>query len=128
MGGDADQITPVVVGCYPDARREHATPVHLVDFGLYSLDDVHRLLTAAHQHDSLNYVGIGVAAGNAEPLGVIDLCLGDVFKKDWRSALLAEHDVVDVVQRADEAYAPHISGLLPDIQSAGANVDVAVRY
>ena len=86
---------------------------------------LHGALELLHQHDAGDDVGRVVAAGDAEPRREADLHLGDVGQQHRHAALLRQHDVADVLERADDAEAAHVDRLLADRDGAAADIGVA---
>src|SRR5215510_6964189 len=108
LSGDVDQVAPVIEGLDLDACRKQPGVVDLVNFRRDSLDYLDRVFATPHQHDAFNDVRVCVAPGDAQPLGVPDFSLGDIFQINRGSSGLREHNVIDVVERADQADAPHV--------------------
>ncbi len=72
----------------------------LLHRGAHALDHLHGAFELLHQHDAGDDVGPVVTAGHAEPRREADLDLGDVGQQHRHAALLGQHDIADVLDRA----------------------------
>ncbi len=126
MGGDVDQVAPVVDLLDVDARRQKARGVDLLDLGLDRLDGRHALVAAVHQHDALDDVVVPVLAGDAEPGLIAHAHLGHVAQQHRRAARGAQQGVLDLSGRVDQAYAAHDGRLVAEVHRLAADVDVGV--
>ena len=84
------------------------------------------LLAAPHQHDALHDVVVLVEAGDPEPRLLADRYMRDVADQNRIAARLRHHGVVQIVDRADQAYAAHHGGLRADIDGVAADIDVGI--
>src|SRR5262249_32934065 len=93
----------------------------------YASDNFHGAFELLHQHDAEDDVGGVVTAGHAKPRRVPDGDLGDVGQEHRHAALLGQHDVAHVLERADDADAAHVDLLLPHRDGPAADVGVPGR-
>ena len=66
LRGDVDEVLAIVDALDAHAGRQDVRTVDALDFALDALDGRHALLAAAHQHDALHDVVVGILAGDAE--------------------------------------------------------------
>ncbi len=127
LHGDGDQIAAIVERLDLHAGRQRAVGVDAFDGGAHALHHLHRAFELLHQHDAGDDVRGVVAARDAQPGHEADLDLGDVRQQYRNAALLGEHDVADVFERADDADAAHVDRLLADRDRPPADIGVAGR-
>ena len=121
-----DEVLAIVDALDAHARRENVRTVDALDFALDAFDRRHALLAAAHQHDPLHDVVIGIVAGNAEARLLPDRDGGDIPHQDRVAAALGQHGVAEILDRANEPDAPDHRRLRADIHGIAADIDVAV--
>ena len=135
--GDVHQRGAVVIGYELHARRQRAVAVQGGDGRLDARHDVVGVLGASHDHDRGHHVVVVIAAGDAEARHVADVDPRDVLHQHRHAVVLAEDDVLDVVDVialgeivvaavVDEPHAADVHGLLADRDLAAADVDVRV--
>src|SRR6185369_13737879 len=123
--GDGDEIAAIVERVDLDARRQAAVGVDTLDGLAHARYHIHGALELLHQHDAEDDVVFVVARGDAEARREADLDAGDVGQDHRQAALLAEHDVADVGERAEYADAAYVYRLLAHRDGAAAHVGVA---
>src|SRR5262249_729766 len=121
------QLTAVVERFDLHAWRQAAVAVDARDrlaHARYYLTGAFELL---HQHDAEHDIGLVVAASDAEPRHVAGLDFCHIGKQHWQTALLVDHDFVDVVERSERADAAPLDRLLADRDCAAADIGIAGR-
>ena len=95
--GHGDQRRAVVKRNNPDARRQAAVVIDPVNGRLDLRNHVGGFFGAPLHDDCADHVVVRVAAQNAEPRPVADGDLADILHQHRNAVLLAQNDVLDVV-------------------------------
>ena len=126
-GGQLHQLRAVVVRLdfHPDGK--HVVLANEIHAFVHALQGLQGRSAVAHQDDPLHHVGLEILADDAEPRRGAYADLRDVADAHRGAGFrLREHDLPDVVERADEAKAAHVERLLSQGEPLPAHVLVGV--
>ncbi len=112
-----DELGAIVKGAYFDALRQHGV-VQLADALAQRIEHQRRIFAAPHQHDALDGVLVLAARDHALARRVAFVHLRDVLNRDRNALVIADANVLDVVEAVEDADAP-------DHEHLGAALDVA---
>src|SRR6266851_2623595 len=100
VGGDANEIAAVVKRTNLDITGQKSL-VNFFRFSLNALEDVLRLLAAAHQNDAFDGVvivfGLVLETENTETGSVADFHVADIADADRSAVITGDHDFANVV-------------------------------
>src|SRR5580692_1707286 len=133
VGSDLDEIAAVVVRADFDVGGQKIA----IDFDCFLLDtleNILRLLAAAHEDDAFDsvvvilFIGFVLEAENAQARGNADNDAADVFDADGHAvAAAADHDFADVFRGFDEPEAADVIKLAALRVKAAAGIGVVGR-
>src|SRR5205814_4127393 len=122
--GDCHKVTAVVEGLDTHTGRQGTVGIHSCHTISYARHHVHRALELLHQHDAGHDVGRIIASGDAEPRGETDLHFGHVRDHHRKAALLAQHDIADILKRSHNSDAADIHRLFTHRDRPAAHVGI----
>ena len=124
--GRHDQLDAVVERHDPESPRQNLFLVDLLDLVLHVLDDFAGVAAAEHQDDAGHDFAFAVDHRGAVPHRMADLHFGHVAHVDRRAVRFLDDDVLDVLQRFDEADAADDVLLGALFQNVAAGVGVVL--
>ena len=126
VGGQLDQVGPVVERLDVHAGRQNPVLANGVDPIVNALDGGERVAAVAHEHDAFHDVRLAVAAHDPEARGRAHTDRGHVAHAHGHALLRRNCDLFDVTNRTDEPDTAHVEGLLAQGEALPAHVLVGV--